>query len=202
MNSGWKMKPSREWVVLALLFALGARLEAHVQTGQAAGFFTGLKHPISGPDHVLAMIAVGLWGAQLGAPAVWMLPVAFPMMMAFGGFMGLIGLPLPGVEIGIALSAILLGAAVAKESRPSLAVAVLLVAFFAIFHGHAHGTELPMGQSGLTYSIGFVMATGCLHGVGIALGLIHRWPAGKTALRAAGAIVAAAGVMFFWRAVS
>jgi len=196
------VKALREWMMLALMFVLVARLEAHVQSGQAAGFLTGLKHPISGLDHVLAMIAVGLWGAQLGSPAVWMLPVAFPMMMAFGGFMGLVGLPLPGVEIGIALSAILLGSVVARESRPSLGVAVLLVAFFAIFHGHAHGTELPKGQSGLTYSLGFVMATGCLHGVGIAIGLIHRWPAGKAALRAAGAFVALAGVAFFWRAVT
>jgi len=196
------VKALREWMLLALMFVLVARLEAHVQSGQAAGFFTGLKHPVSGLDHVLAMIAVGLWGAQLGAPAVWVLPVAFPMMMAFGGFIGLVGLPLPGVEIGIALSAILLGSVVARESRPSLGVAVLLVAFFAIFHGHAHGTELPKGQSGLTYSIGFVIATGCLHGVGIAVGLIHRWPAGKAALRAAGAIVALAGVAFFWRAVT
>ena len=196
------VKAVREWMLLALMFVLVARLEAHVQSGQAAGFFTGLKHPISGLDHVLAMIAVGLWGAQLGSPAVWMLPVAFPMMMAFGGFIGLVGLPLPGVEIGIALSAVLLGTVVARESRPSLAVAVLLVAFFAIFHGHAHGTELPKGQSGLTYSIGFVIATGCLHGVGIAIGLIHKWPAGKTALRAAGAIVALAGVAFLWRAIT
>ena len=196
------VKALREWMLLALMFVLVARLEAHVQSGQAAGFFTGLKHPISGLDHVLAMIAVGLWGAQLGSPAVWMLPVAFPMMMAFGGFIGLVGLPLPGVEIGIAMSAVLLGTVVARESRPSLAVAVLLVAFFAIFHGHAHGTELPKGQSGLTYSIGFVIATGCLHGVGIAIGLIHRWPAGKAALRAAGAIVALAGVAFLWRAVT
>jgi urease accessory protein len=197
-----RVSARRDWVLLALMFVLVARLEAHVQSGQAAGFFTGLKHPISGLDHVLAMIAVGLWGAQLGAPAVWMLPVAFPMMMAFGGFMGLVGLPLPGVEIGIALSAVLLGSVVARESRPSLGVAVLLVAFFAVFHGHAHGTELPMGQSGLTYSIGFVMATGCLHGVGIAIGLIHRWRAGRTLLRAAGAIVAVAGVAFLWRAIT
>jgi len=202
MTGARSVKAGREWMLLAFMFVLVARLEAHVQSGQAAGFLTGLKHPISGLDHVLAMIAVGLWGAQLGSPAVWMLPVAFPMMMAFGGFIGLVGLPLPGVEIGIALSAVLLGTVVARESRPSLAVAVLLVAFFAIFHGHAHGAELPKGQSGLTYSIGFVIATGCLHGVGIAIGLIHRWPAGKTALRAAGAIVALAGVAFLWRAVT
>jgi urease accessory protein len=202
MTSVRRVKALREWVLLALMFVLVARLEAHVQSGQAAGFLTGLKHPISGLDHVLAMIAVGLWGAQLGAPAIWLLPVTFPMVMAFGGFLGLVGVPLPATEIGIALSAILLGAAVAKESRPPLRMAAFLVAFFAIFHGYAHGTELPKGQSGLTYSIGFVMATGCLHGLGIVIGLIHRWPAGKFALRAAGAVVAMAGVAFLWRAVT
>jgi len=190
--------------VLALLFLLLATtpLSAHVQEGAAAGFLTGLRHPISGLDHVLAMIAVGLWGAQLGAPAIWALPVTFPMVMAVGGFLGLVGVPLPGVEIGVASSAILLGAMVLGEVRPPLPVAAALVAFFAIFHGYAHGAELPPGQSGLTYSIGFVMATGCLHGVGIAIGLIHRWPAGRVALRAAGAVVALAGVFFLWRAVA
>jgi len=170
-----------------------------VQQGQAQGFITGFRHPLSGPDHVLAMIAVGLWGAQLGQPAIWLLPVTFPMVMAFGGFLGLVGIPLPGVEVGIALSAILLGVMVAREARPSMVVAAALVAFFAIFHGHAHGTELPAGQSGLMYSIGFVVATGCLHGVGITIGLVHRWPAGKKALRAAGAAVALAGVWFLSR---
>jgi urease accessory protein len=175
---------------------------AHVQSGETGGFLTGLGHPVSGLDHVLAMIAVGLWGAQLGTPAMWVLPVAFPMMMACGGTLGLIGLPLPGVEIGIAVSAIVLGAMVLSEARPPLGVAIAIVAFFAIFHGHAHGTELPEGQSGLLYSIGFVVATGCLHGVGIAIGLIHRWQAGKLALRFAGAVVALAGLYFLFRAVS
>jgi urease accessory protein len=175
---------------------------AHEQVGAAAGFLNGLRHPVSGLDHVLAMIAVGLWGAQLGQPAIWILPVTFPMVMAVGGFLGLVGVPLPGGEIGIAVSAILLGLMVAGEVRPPLAVAAALVGFFAIFHGHAHGTELPDGQSGLTYSIGFVIATGCLHGVGIAIGLIHKWPAGRTALRMAGALVAIAGVYFLWGAVA
>ena len=183
-----------------LLIALPAF--AHVEEGQAGGLLAGLKHPISGLDHVLAMIAVGLWGAQLGAPAMWLLPVTFPMVMAFGGFLGLVGVPLPGIEAGIALSAILLGAAVAMEARPPLGAAAALVGFFAVFHGHAHGTELLPGQSGLLYSIGFVIATGCLHGVGIVLGLMHRWPAGRVALRAAGAAVAAAGLAFLWRAVA
>jgi urease accessory protein len=173
---------------------------AHPQAGEAKGFLTGFKHPISGLDHVLAMVAVGLWGAQLGPPAIWILPVAFPMVMAFGGMLGLMGVPLPGTEIGIAASAILLGAVVLFEVRPPLAVAAALVGFFAIFHGHAHGTELPPGESGLEYSIGFVIATGCLHGVGITIGTVHRWQWGQNILRVAGAGVATAGVLFMWRA--
>ena len=147
------------------------------------------------------MIAVGLWGAQLGAPAIWLLPVTFPMMMACGGFLGLVGVPLPGVEIAIGLSALVLGAMVAAEARPPIAVAALLVAGFAIFHGHAHGVELPPGQNGLTYSIGFVVATGCLHAVGITVGLVERWNWGRVGLRAAGTLVALAGVWFVWSAL-
>jgi urease accessory protein len=191
------------WVLALAAFCLWPpAAHAHVQQGEAAGFFTGLGHPVSGLDHVLAMIAVGLWGAQLGAPALWLLPVTFPMVMALGGMLGLLGVPLPGIEVGIAASAILLGLAVMSELRPPLAAAVVLVAVFGIFHGHAHGTELPAGQSALLYSMGFVIATGCLHGVGIAVGLIHRWRWGQTLLRAAGAGVALAGVFFMWRAVA
>lgn len=173
---------------------------AHPQVGEAKGFITGFKHPISGLDHVLAMVAVGLWGAQLGSPAIWVLPIAFPMVMAFGGMLGLMGVPLPGVEYGIAASAILLGAAVLFEFRPPLQVAATLVACFAIFHGHAHGTELPPGQSGMLYSIGFVIATGCLHGVGISIGVVHRWLWGQRMLRVAGALVAIGGAYFMWKA--
>jgi urease accessory protein len=185
-------------VVLALA-SLPQPAFAHVEQGQAAGFLTGIKHPWSGLDHVLAMIAVGLWGAQLGNPALWLLPVTFPMMMSLGAVMGLLGMGLPGVEVGIALSALLLGGLVLGEVRPRLAVAMLLVGFFAIFHGHAHGTELPPGQSGLLYSMGFVLATGCLHGMGIGIGLVHRWPAGRLALRGAGAFIAGMGLFFLAR---
>jgi urease accessory protein len=114
--------------------------------------------------------------------------------------LGLMGVPLPGTEIGIAASAILLGAAVMFEVRPPLAVAAALVGFFAIFHGHAHGTELPPGESGLLYSMGFVIATGCLHGVGISIGGVHRWMWGRRILRVAGAFVAAGGIFFMWKA--
>jgi urease accessory protein len=174
---------------------------AHAEQGRAVGLLAGLHHPVSGLDHVLAMVAVGLWGAQLGLPAVWLLPVTFPMVMAFGGMLGLVGVRLPGVEIGIALSGILLGLAVLAKWRPPLWAAAAVVGFFAIFHGHAHGTELPAGANGLLYSIGFVAATGLLHGVGIGIGLIHQWGWGRVALRAAGACVAAAGVFFLWRAL-
>jgi len=202
MIRGRAVRPPAEivWALLLLLAAVPA--SAHEQSGQAAGFLTGLKHPVSGLDHVLAMISVGLWGAQLGAPAVWLLPVIFPLVMAFGGFLGLVGVPLPGTEVGIALSAVLLGLVVALEARPPVWVAATLVGFFGIFHGYAHGTELPAGENALLYSAGFVMATGCLHGVGIGLGVAHRWTAGRVALRVAGATVALAGLFFLWGAVS
>lgn len=186
------------WPVLLLLWPLTA--SAHVEIGQAVGFVTGLRHPWSGFDHILAMIAVGIWGAQLGAPAIWLLPVTFPMVMAFGGFLGLIGVHLPGVEFGIAASALLLGTMVCVEARPKLIWAAVLVGAFGLYHGHAHGTELPAGQSGMLYSMGFVIATGGLHAIGIALGLIHPWPAGRWALRAAGAGIAMMGLYFLWRA--
>lgn len=196
-----KCRIRAKWI--ALLFALTFWTQAalaHPVKGQAVGFLTGFLHPISGLDHVVAMIAVGLWGAQLGAPAIWLLPVAFPIVMAFGGMLGLMGVPLPGTEIGIAASAIMLGALVMLEIRPPLAAAAVVVSFFAIFHGHAHGSELPAGQSALLFSIGFVIATGCLHGVGISIGLIHKWLWGQRALRVAGGGVAAAGLFFMWKA--
>lgn len=196
---------SKQWgtlLLVAVVLLLPASAFAHVEQGQAAGFITGLQHPWSGLDHVLAMIAVGLWGAQLGNPAMWVLPVLFPMVMSLGAMMGLIGILLPGIEIGIALSAIFLGAMVVGEVRPKPVIAAVLVGFFAIFHGHAHGTELPAGQSGMLYSMGFVIATGILHGIGITIGLIHRWPQGRLALRCAGAFITAMGVTFLWRAVA
>ena len=193
---------ARAMLSAALVLLCASPAFAHTQKGEAVGFLTGFLHPISGFDHVLAMIAVGLWGAQLGSPALWLLPVAFPMVMAVGGMLGLMGVPLPGIEYGIALSAILLGAAVMFEVRPPLGIAAALVGFFAIFHGHAHGTELPPGQSAVLYSMGFVIATGCLHAVGIAIGAIHRWPWGQKMLRAAGALVSMGGLFFMWKAVA
>jgi len=197
------MKNSSFWFLLfvCLLFFTPAAAFAHIQQGEAVGFLSGVRHPISGLDHVLAMIAVGLWGAQLGAPAVWLLPVAFPMVMAMGGMFALMGVPLPGIEYGIAASAIVLGVAVLFKVRPPLALAAILVGFFAIFHGHAHGTELPPGENALLYSMGFVIATGCLHAAGIAIGAIHQWTWGEKLLRVAGAVVAVGGIVFMWKAL-
>lgn len=178
----------------ALLFAL------HDSHG-SGGFVSGFMHPLTGADHALAMIAVGLWGAQLGRPAVAVLPVAFPLAMAVGAFLGFSGVELSAVEVRIALSAILLGLAVMLEARLPLWMALLLVAGFAIFHGYAHGTELPAGESGLQYSIGFVLSTGLLHAVGIAIGLVHRYDWGRSLLRWLGGGVFVAGCWFMWSAL-
>lgn len=189
-------------LVLATACSLSVPANAHIVGGEAGGFLSGFQHPISGLDHILAMVSVGLWGAQLGAPAIWLLPVTFPMVMAVGGFLGLIGVPFPGVEVGIALSALLLGAAVMTQWRPPLLAAATLVGVFALFHGHAHGAELPLGESGLLYSVGFVVATGLLHLVGISIGAVHKWAWGRRFLQAAGAGVAMGGVYFLVQATT
>ncbi len=188
-------------VVLLTLLVWPLSAWAHIESGQAGGFLSGLSHPVSGLDHVLAMVAVGLWGAQLGVPAVWLLPVAFPMMMACGGMLGLMGLPVPGIDVGIAVSGVVLGALILGETRLPLALAVVLVAIFALFHGHAHGTELSPGQNPMLYSLGFVMCTGTLHAGGIGMGLVSRWNLGRLVLRGAGSLVMIGGLVFVWRAL-
>jgi urease accessory protein len=183
-----------------VLCAAIAVAPAFAHSGSVTGGFAGgFVHPLFGPDHIVAMIAVGLWGAFLGAPAIWLLPITFPLVMAFGGVLGIIGVPIPGVEIGIAVSAIVLGLMVALAARPPLWIAAVIVGVFAIFHGHAHGTELPAAADAVAFSLGFVIATGMLHLCGIAFGLLSRWPAGRIAVRAAGAAIALAGVAFLSR---
>jgi urease accessory protein len=188
--------------LFAGLLCLLASSPALAHSGSAAGGFVGgLSHPLFGPDHVVAMVAVGLWGAFLGPPAIYTLPVVFPLVMAVGGVLGILGVPLPGVEIGVAVSAAILGMMVALAARPPLWLASVLVGAFAIFHGRAHGAELPPGADALAFSGGFVVATGCLHLAGIAFGLLGRWPAGRVAVRAAGGVIAVAGLMFLGRLV-
>jgi urease accessory protein len=190
------MKHFRFLAVAAIAVTFAGAATAHESTGIAGGFVSGFLHPLFGWDHVVAMVAVGLWGAFLGSPAIWILPVVFPLVMALGGALGVMGVPIPAVETGIAASAVVLGAMVAIAARPPIWIAALIVGVFAIFHGHAHGTELPNAANPLAYSIGFVVSTGLLHLSGIAFGLLVRWPAGKVAVRTVGGAIALAGVGF------
>jgi urease accessory protein len=186
--------PAMTLLILASALLAPATVLAHNPAGVAGGFASGFMHPLTGIDHILAMVAVGIWGAQLGAPAIWALPVAFPLVMAVGGALGVRGVFLPGVEIGISASALLLGFMISRETKPPLYAAAVIVGFFAIFHGYAHGAELPHAANPLAYGVGFVIATGLLHMSGVALGLIHRWPPGARTLRIAGAGISLAGL--------
>ena len=188
-------------ISISLLLALSGTASAHSEAGATGGFASGFLHPIFGLDHVVAMVAVGLWGAFLGKKAMWSLPVIFPMVMALGGAMGVAGVPLPAVEVGIALSGIVLGAMVAFAVRPPLWVAGTLVGVFAVFHGHAHGTELPEAASPLTFAIGFVISTGLLHLCGIALGGLTKLPWGMTVVRITGAAIAVIGALFLFQII-
>jgi urease accessory protein len=185
-------------LIVALVLVVSSPALAH--TGNVSGGFAGgFAHPILGPDHVLAMVAVGLWGAFLGAPAIFILPIVFPLVMAFGGVLGIVGVPLPGAEVAIAISAVVLGLMVALAVRLPIWTAAVVVGVFAIFHGYTHGAELPAGANAVAYCTGFVIATGLLHLSGIALGLTVRWPAGYIGVRGVGAAIACAGVAFLWQ---
>ena len=144
---------------------------AHVGIGDTHGFVHGFSHPLSGIDHVLAMVAVGLFAAHLGGRALWLVPLTFVSVMALAGISGMAGVELPFVEIGIGMSVVVLGLAVAFQLSVPTLVATSLVGFFAIFHGHAHGTEMPESVSGLVYGVGFICATALLHAIGVSLGL-------------------------------
>ena len=169
---------------------------AHTGVGDASGFAHGFWHPIGGLDHVLAMVAVGAFAARLGGRAFWIVPSAFVAMMAVGGFIGMEGVPLPLVEAGIALSVVVLGLAVAQRWKLPVAAASALVGLFAIFHGHAHGGEMPVDASGLTYATGLMLATAILHVAGLVLGLAAGTIGARSqlALQASGGAMALAGV--------
>lgn len=195
------MSWSRRVTVAASLSLFASPALAHADPSLAGGFFAGFEHPLSGPDHLLAMIAVGIWGAFLGRPLVFALPVIFPTIMAFGGALGMIGVPFPPVEIGIALSVLALGAAIAAAWRAPVWLAVTMVALFGLFHGYAHGVELPSIADPIAYSLGFVLATGMLHILGIGIGLVHARPGGVLITRVLGGLIAASGVYFLMRAL-
>jgi urease accessory protein len=169
---------------------------AHDESGLAGGFLSGFLHPLSGFDHALAMIAVGLWGAILGRPLIAVLPIVFPITMAFGGMLGIIGTLFPPVEFGIAISVLALGLMVMLAVRASVILAAAVVAVFALFHGYAHGQEAPSVADPVGYSLGFVLCTGLLHLVGIVLGALKAVPNGMLVIRTAGAAIAASGGLF------
>lgn len=171
---------------------------AHTGVGVTGGFASGFAHPILGWDHVVAMVGVGLWSAFLGAPAIWLLPIIFPLVMAFGAALGVLGVPIPGIEPGIAMSAVVLGLLILLGAKLPLWLASLIVGTFAIFHGYAHGTELPEAANPFAYGVGFVIATGLLHLSGIAFGLLIRWPAGVSAVRAGGGVIMMVGFAFLF----
>ena len=159
-------------LALVATIAVPTIAAAHPGHDGAPGFIHGFLHPLGGLDHILAMVAVGLFAARLGGRALWLVPASFVVTMAAAGVAGMAGLALPSVEAGIALSILVLGAAIALEATMPVAAAMGLVAFFAVFHGHAHGTEMPQTMSGLAYGTGFVAATAALHALGIGLGLV------------------------------
>jgi len=173
---------------------------AFAHTGDMAvmGFQAGFLHPITGADHLVAMVAVGLWGAQLGAPAIWLLPITFPLVMACGSLLGISGITLPYPETMIGLSAVALGAAVALRVRPPLWMAAVLVGIFAVFHGYAHGKELPEAADPSSYGVGFVTATGLLHLCGIFIGTAAHWPVGQWIVQAGGLAIGCVGAFFLW----
>lgn len=195
----------RRVLVVALLLVLAtipSPAMAHDGTGLAGGFAAGFTHPLSGLDHMLAMVAVGIWGAFLGRPLLYALPMLFPAAMALGGGIGMAGIPLPPVELGIALSVLVLGTLIFLALRLPVALACAIVAIFALFHGYAHGMELPSAADPIGYSAGFVLCTGLLHLAGIGLGMLRAVPAGTLALRGAGGVMALTGVWFTLAALS
>ncbi len=178
------------------LATMPAAAQAHILQGQAGGFLHGFEHPLSGVDHMLAMFCVGLWGAQMGGRAVWSLPIAFPLVMVVGGMLGIAGVPLPAVESGIALSIIVLGASIALLWRPPEWLALAVIGVFAIFHGYAHGAELPNATDPADYAIGFVVATGLIHIAGIAVGLLFQRVRAGELSRALGGLIGLGGLYF------
>jgi urease accessory protein len=192
------MNPNRfslslRWFSLALFAAAPTAAFAH-PGGSAGGFFSGLAHPLGGLDHIGAMVAVGLWAAQRGGRAIWTIPLAFISVMAVGGALGMAGVSMPFVEQGIAASVLVLGLLIAAAAQLPLFASAALVALFALFHGHSHGTEMPVSALGAAYGVGFLFATAMLHGAGIAMGLVAKRLNAASLIRFAGGAVAACGL--------
>jgi urease accessory protein len=185
------MKPTKHSRALALvaLCLVADSASAHPGSHAATGFAGGLAHPLTGLDHLLAMIAIGLWAAQQGGRALWAVPAAFVGAMLLGGALVMAGLALPQIETGIAFSVLVLGLLVATRQQWAVIAGMAVAGGFALFHGYAHGLEMPQAASPALYAPGFVLATVFLHGVGLAGSLLGRY-----AMQAAGAGIAAGGL--------
>ena len=196
------MRRAQDLAVAALVALLGgSSAEAHTDTGLAGGFASGFTHPLSGLDHLLAMVSVGLWGAFLGRPLIYALPVTFPAVMVAGAVLGMLDVRLPPVELGIALSVLVLGGCIALSLKAPVWAASLIVAAFALFHGYAHGRELPSAADPIGYSAGFVLATGLLHVLGIGIGFLNDCRGGTIATRTLGGIIGGMGIWYLYRAL-
>ncbi len=178
----------------AILVASSGAALAHTGHGSAAGFMAGFVHPLMGADHLLAMVAVGAWAGMSGGRTQWMIPAAFVTAMAVGGVLGAQGIAIPAVETGIAISVLVFGALVALNPSLPLAASLMVAAVFAVFHGHAHGSEMPVNLSGLSYGLGFVLASVALQSAGIASIIALRQTLSTTAQRIAGGAIGTVGL--------
>lgn len=187
--------------VIALLVSLIPSI-AYAHDGSVlplGGFLNGLVHPVLGYDHFLAMLSVGILSAQMGGRAIWTVPATFVSVMAWGGALGLINIGLQSTELGIAASLVLLGSIIAAERKLPILLAMVGVGFFAIFHGYAHGTEMPQTAEPVQYALGFLTGTALIHIAGLVIGdIAKRYQAGPTVLRFGGSLIAVMGVLFLF----
>ncbi len=198
-----RMKKSLLLALLTLgsIISVPTMAMAHQIAGRG-GFITGVRHPVLGFDHLLAMLSVGLLSAQMGGQAIWTVPLTFVGVMLVGGILGMVGVPLISVELGIALSVLLLGMAIASEKKLPVVMVMAFVGFFALFHGHAHGTEMPHLANPIPYALGFVVGTAAIHIAGVVLGLVaERFQHGDQVLCYAGSGIAWAGIYLIVRQV-
>jgi len=196
--SNWRYLGVSFFCLALALAAPGAAL-AHTGDGATTGFASGFAHPFRGADHLLAMFAVGIWGAQIGGRSLWTLPVVFPMIMALGGILGIARVPMVAVEPAIGLSVLVLGLVIAVAWKAPEWLAVAVVGGFAVFHGYAHGVELPKAVDPTAYGAGFIIATGFIHIAGIGFGLFFNRPLNGWIARGGGGLIALAGIYFLWR---
>jgi urease accessory protein len=187
----------RSSVPLLLVCLSPVVASAHPLVGTTDRLLSGLAHPLTGLDHLCAMIGVGLWAAQRGGKAIWLMPLAFLGVMAIGGLVGMAGVSLPMAESGIVASVLILGCLIAASVRMPLAASAALVGLFALLHGHAHGVEAPAVAAGLLYGLGFLASTALLHGLGVGLGLLTARSSSVWLTRYAGAAIALCGVYLF-----